>query len=37
LFPDVPPGQRNQITYEQKMIVEQENTFKNKLSDEQLN
>jgi hypothetical protein len=36
LFPDVPTGQQNQITYEQKMISEEENTFKNKLSEEQL-
>ena len=36
MFPDVPPGQRNTITYEQKIIVEQENTFKDKLSEEQL-
>lgn len=32
----MPPGERNQITYEQVMISEQENTFKNKLSEEQL-
>ena len=32
LFPPVDPNERNKIRYEQKMIVEQENTFKNRLS-----
>ncbi len=41
VFPDskfaaIPPGQRNQITYEQKNIVEEENTFRDGLTDEQV-
>ena len=36
MFPDVPDGQYNDIRYEQKIIHEQENTFKNRLSPEQL-
>lgn len=36
MFPDVPEGERNQITYEQKMVSEQENTFKDRLSEQQL-
>lgn len=36
MFPDVPKGEQNKIRYEQKMITEEENTFKNKLSEEQL-
>jgi hypothetical protein len=36
MFPDVPEGERNQITYEQKIVSEQENTFKDRLSEQQL-
>ena len=35
-FPEVPKGEQNLITYEQKRIVEQEDTFKPRLSAEQL-
>ena len=35
-FEEVGPGQSNTISYEQKVIVEQENTFKPRLSEEQL-
>lgn len=31
-FPAVEPGKRNMITYEQKNIVEEEDTFRDKLS-----
>lgn len=35
-FPPVKPGERNLITYEQKNIVEEEDTFRDKLSPEQI-
>lgn len=36
MFPPVPENEYNRIRYEQKMISEQENTFKDRLSEEQL-
>lgn len=36
MFPGIPKGKTNDIKYEQKMIREDENTFKNRLSEEQL-
>ncbi len=32
MFPEVTTGQKNNIRYEQKIITEQENTFKDRLS-----
>ena len=36
MFPEIPEGEHNRIRYEQKMITEEENTFKNRLSEQQL-
>ena len=35
-FEAVAPGQRNNISYEQKMIASEEDTFRERLSEEQL-
>lgn len=35
-FPSVPPGQRNNISYEQKVYGEEENTFADRLTQEQI-